>query len=425
MAIHIVGDIDINRLYCAGSFTKLLTTYVSLSLLAEKYDLYKIVDDENFLDTLCVNPEARSFLTLFQKIMGSKFTIRDLCSYYSGLPYTFDLADEELERVDANFPFKHHSILDEKTFLFMCQHKITPVYPTRCKFHYSEISIIFLGYLIEKIYDIRMEDLYQKFIFAPFGLQHSYFSRKRVKGVFCEDLSDKYDYPSIAILDHGYFCYSNGYYTTLSDMKILIEHMLETPVFKCMVDVKYARAASNRLMNGLTIELRMVGEDLIYGYEGLSFSGCNIWAYSTQQKQGYLTLTNSEEDAYDIYDQFGYKNFDKVPEHTQKNYQNFIRSYQDTPNQKMIPPEYQGHYQRVKINEKNLKNFFELANNFMIIRNPDEIKYDIVYADNAYRIKCKDNIHGGKIGLYQAKSGNHYMMYDGTLYRKMIDSPSS
>ena len=215
MPIQIVGSFDKNTLYCTGSLTKLLTTYVSLSLLAEKYSLDKILDDDNFFDSLCVNQPSKDFLKLFQDLIGSKFSIHDICSYYAGLPYTFDPSEEELKKVDSGFPFKHHSIPDEKTFLYMCQNKITPVYHDRCKFHYSEISIIFLGYFLETVYGVKIEDLF-KYIINKFGLQKSIFSRTRSK-LFIPKISDKYDYPSIAIVDHGYFCYSNGFYTTLNE----------------------------------------------------------------------------------------------------------------------------------------------------------------------------------------------------------------
>lgn len=418
--MHIIGDVDRNRIYCTGSFTKLLTTYVSLSLLSEKYDLNKILDDENFLDEVCTNPASKNFLKIFQNRIGSRFTLRDICTYYTGLPYTFDLSDEELKTVEAGQPFKHHSITDEDTFLMMCRAKITQIYPNRSKFHYSEISILFLGYLIEKIHDIKMEDLYEKYVIGKCQLKNSYFSRKIVENTYCQDLSDKYDYPSIAILNHGYFCYSNGFYTTLNDMKVLIESLLEQPVFKYMVDIEYARAASNRLMNGLTIELRLHGEDLLYGYEGLSFSGCNIWVYSTKHKKGFLTLTNDEEKAYDIvYGQFGYSDFDIVPDHTQKFYKQFIKNYRFSIVEKDIPGEYQGNYHRVKINEKELKDIFIIGNNFIVIRNPDEAKYDAMYVHSHYSVRSKDNVQGSTVGLYMAESGNKYMLFDGTLYKKI------
>jgi len=289
VTIQIIGPVDKDRLYCSGSFTKFLTTFVSLSLLSEKFELKNSLDDDHFLDTLCVNPEAKNFLHLFQKIIGSRFTIRDICSYYAGLPYTFDLSEKELESVESGNPFKHHAVPDEETFLYLCKNKITPVYSNRCKFHYSEISIIFLGYLIEKIYNVKMEDLYQQYVINPFKLKHSVFSRTRPENVYCQDLSDQYDYPSIAILDHGYFCYSNGYYTTLNDMKILIESMVENVIFQHMIDLTHARAASNRLMNGLTVEIRLVNDDVLVGYEGLSYSGCSLWAYSLKNKKGYIS----------------------------------------------------------------------------------------------------------------------------------------
>lgn len=421
LTLNIIGSMDINTIYCAGSFTKFLTTYVSLSFLSETYELESVIDDDNFLDTICLTPEASSFLALFQQIIGSQFTIRDVCSYYSGLPYTFDLSQEELDSVEAGHPFKHHSIPDEKTFLSRCHHEITPVYADRCKFHYSEIGILFLGYFMEKNFNVTMEALYQKYVVNQFHLRSSQFSRVRVANVYTQDLSDAYDYPSIAILDHGYFCYSNGYYTTLNDMKILMENVLTQPVFKCMVDIKKARAASPRLLNGLAVEIRLIDNDIVYGYEGLSFSGCNIWAYSTKKQEGYLTFSNSEEDAYTIiYGQWGYTTFDKVPESAQVIYTKFLHHYDAKIANKDIPLSYQGDYHRVNINEKVLPDTFVVGSDYIVIRNPEMIKYDIVYADHHYCIKGKDGIHGGRVGFYEAKGGNKYMLYDGTLYRKIL-----
>lgn len=419
MSIEIIGPVDPNRLYCGGSFTKFVTTFVTLSLLAEKYDLKAIINNDNFLDEICVNQSSKNFLRLFQTIIGSQFNIHDLCTFYTGLPYTFDVSSDEIESVDLGNLYKHHSILDENIFLQRCEKYITLVYPNRSKFRYSEISIIFLGYIIEKIYNTSFEDLYKKYVIDKLQLKNSLFSRVRPKNVFTEDLSDKYDYPAIAILDHGYFCYSNGYYTTLHDAKILLEYMLDSPVFHFMVDLNNARPASNRLLNGLTVEIRRVGEDILYGYEGLSFSGCNIWAYSTKHKKGYLTYTNSEEDAYDIiYDKFGYKEFDKVPEEMQKNYYNFLSHYPFKIIEKEIPYEYRGSYKRVRINDKVLNLLFSAGNNYINIRNPEEIKYDVILVNDIYRIKDKDHLHGSKVGFCSAKSGNKYMYFDGNLYRK-------
>jgi hypothetical protein len=420
MTIHIIGSFNKDTLYCAGSFTKFLTTFVSLSHLAEKYDLSVILDDDNFLDQLCVNAESKNFLQLFQKIIGSKFTLRDLCSFYTGLPYTFDLGDAELASVEQGNPFKHHSILDEKIFLTMCQTRITPIIPNRCKFHYSEIAIIFLGYLLEKVSQVKIEESFQKYVLKKFGLAASQFSRVRPKEVYTQDLSDKYDYPSIAILDHGYFCYSNGFYTTLNDMKKLIENILQDNIFQYMVDIKNARAASPHIMNGLTVEMRSVGDDLIYGYEGLSFSGCNIWNYSTAKQEGFITFTSSEEDAYPlVYNPLGYTDFDKVPSYTNKFYERFINNYQVDLVTRDLPEAFRGNYHRVRINVKELADVFVIGKDFIVIRNPDEIKYETMFVNENFHVQGKDKVQGVTVSLYEAKSGNRYMLFDGTLYRRL------
>lgn len=419
MDFEIIGDVDHNRLYCTASFTKFLTTFVCLSLLAEKHDLNIVLDDENFLDSLCTNPTTKSFLTLFQTTIGSKFTIRDVCTYYNGLPYTFDLAPDELERVEEGHPFKHHSVMSEDEFLYRCKHYITQVDPNHCKFHYSELAIIFLGYLTEKIHHTTMEALYQRYVLDAYQLEHSLFSRTRPPHADARDLSPLYDYPSIAIMDHGYFCYSNGFFTTLLDQKKLLEGLVDSPIFHVMTDISKARAASNRIMNGLTVEIRIVGDDIIYGYEGLSYSGCNIWAYSAKHKKGYLTTSDDEDGVYDIiYGKFGYTEFDKAPAHTQEIYQHFLASEHFKFTEQAIPAEFIGKYHRVNINESSLPIIFTVGEHFVEIRNPEMIKYDVVFDHGTYRITCRDHMHGTKVGFHRANSGKLYMMFDGTLYKK-------
>lgn len=420
MTIEIIGDADPDKLYCTGSLTKMMTTFVCLSLLAENHDLNAIVDDEGFLDIICNNEESKNFLRIFQKHIGGRFTLRDLCTHYTGLPYTFDLSDDELDEVEHGKPFKHHGIIEEDIFLMMCRDRISQIYVDRCKFHYSELSIIFLGYLIEKVFDTSMEFLYQKYVIGKFQLQDSLFSRTLPANAFVEDLSDRYDYPSISIQNHGYFCYSNGFYTTLNDHKIIIECLLNEPVFQFMTDVTHARAASHRLMNGMSVEIRQVNNDILFGYEGLSFSGCNIWAYSIVQQKGYITLSNDEDAVYDvIYGKFGYHEFDAVPNYTEDDYHYFITHYHDITEDKPIPDEYVGSYHRVTINSTILTIVFTVGSNFIVIRNPEEIRYDVVCIHGKYYVRGKDHIHGSRVSLYRGKSGNHYMMYDGTMYRKI------
>jgi CubicO group peptidase (beta-lactamase class C family) len=422
MTFEIIGDVDKNRLYCVGSFTKMLTTFVCLSKLAEQYDLTSILDDNDFFDRLCMNSPAKNFLSLFQTIIGSRFSLHDICSFYSGLPYTFDLSEKELTDVEAGKPFKHHSILDENDFLNRCQTLITPVFANHSKFHYSEIAIIFLGYLLEKVYDLKIESLYQQYIITPYQLTKSSFSRTLVPGVYIQDLSDQYDYPAIAVNDHGYFSYSNGFYTTLLDTQKLMNGLIHHPVFQFMTHIKQARAASNRLLNGLTVEIRIQDDDILYGYEGLSFSGCNLWAYSTKHNHGFLTISDSEEDVYPfVYGQWGSDTFDRVPEYTQQIYQNFLKQYAFDYTDQAIPAQFQGQYHRVNINEKTLDLIFTVGEHFIEIRNPDMVRYDVVYLNNTYRIKGKDNIPGSKVGFYRAESGHCYFLFDGNLYRKIMN----
>jgi len=138
-------------------------------------------------------------------------------------------------------------------------------------------------------------------------------------------------------------------------------------------------------------------------------------------KVEYITFSNNEETIYDVvYGQLGYTEFDKVPQHAQVDYARFLENYDYTAiEEKNVPEAFQGNYHRVKINKKDLPDVFVVGNNFMIIRNPEKIKYDIIYFNNQYRIKNKDQVHGARVGFYSAKSNNKYMLYDGTLYKKM------
>ena len=71
------------------------------------------------------------------------------------------------------------------------------------------------------------------------------------------------------------------------------------------------------------------------------------------------------------------------------------------------------------INTKNLDIIFTVGSHFIEIRNPEMLRYDVLYDHGIYRIACKDHMHGTKVGFLQAKSGHHYMSFDGTLYQKI------
>lgn len=424
MSFEIIGEFSKNQLFCSGSFSKLTTSFVTLSFLAERFNLDDIIDDDNFLDAVSQN-NSRDFLSLFQKIVRSKFSLHDLYSHYTGLPYTFDIAMDETEQVEAGATLKHHQILAESEFLNRCQNSVTALYLPKSKFHYSELSILFIGYWLEKNYNLSMEDLYHRYLLQPFKLKGSSFSRKRLANVYYDNLANKYDYPSVAYVDHGYFCYSNGFFTTLNDMKIFLENLMTSSIFRVMTDLSYARAASNTLMNGLSVEIRQINDDTIYGYEGLSYSGCNIWAYSTKLNQGFLAFTNDEDEAYSlIYNRFGYEQFDKVPPYTQSLYQDFRKKKLIPMVYKNIPLEFQGEYQRVKINDTTLQETFNVSSASITIRDPERMNYEIIFVDNVARVKGKDQVPNEKIGFIQSNSGNYYMYHDGALYRKISTIPA-
>lgn len=421
MNIRILGDFPTDQLYCAGSVTKFLTAYVVLSKLAEKDKIEDILDDDDFLDKLAAStnkPAAKEFLTLFQKIIGSKFTLRDIFTYYTGLPYTFEPDKKSLRSADLGYPFKHHSLMNEADFLEACRNRIKPLFPNRSKYHYSELSIIFIAYFIEKVYGVRMEDLYQQFIANPCHLTHSRMSRTRPDGVLTRDLSSKYDYAAVAVQDHGFFCYSNGFYTTLNELKIIIESIEQQPVFQHMTDLSQARVANGNVISGLSLELRVVGNDVVYGYEGLSFSGCNIWSCSRNNKQGYLMFCDDETAAYTyIYKQFGYTDFDPAPSHTTQLCMRYLANTPAATKEEAVPELFQGEYQRVKLNEVEIESVCVVGSQALSMHDPDPVDYSLSRQNGSLHILDEHHSPDSRISFYTVASGNQFMFYNGSLYR--------
>jgi CubicO group peptidase (beta-lactamase class C family) len=430
--IEILGKFDRQQLFCAGSVSKMLTTFVVLSYLETKFpndELEKILDDEAFLDKICSDKPVHGFLKLLQRKIGSSFTLRDLCTFHTGLPYTFNPTKAELDSVVSGERFTHQSVMDEAAFISLCENNISMIYRNRQKFHYSEISIMALGYLIENAYGVKIEDLYQHFLVNKFKLSQSRLSRvKPEDAYFNPNMSQTYDYACVALQNHGYFSYGNGFYTTLDDLEVLLGKINSDHVFQLMVDVKNARRAESTVMNGLTVELRQVGDDLVYGYEGMSFSGCTTMAFSTMQKTWCVTFgENAEEDYHAVCSRLGYPNaqWKETPESANIFYTNFTHNY-PALSEAVIPLEYQGIYRRVKLNDgQELEYVSVLGNNFLTIRDPDEVTYDLVQVNDEYHIKGDDNVVDSRVGLYTANGSNRFLFYIGNLYKRIeVDTKS-
>lgn len=425
--IKVIGEFDRKQQFCAGSVSKMLTTFVVLSYLSTKFpndELEKILDDEAFLDKICSGKPVHGFLKLLQGKIGSSFTLRDLCTFHTGLPYTFNPTMAELDGVVSGERFTHQSVMDEAAFISLCENNITMIYRNRQKFHYSEISIMALGYLIENAYGVKIENLYQHFLVNKFKLsQQSRISRVRPDDAYYNpNMSQAYDYACVALQNHGYFCYGNGFYTTLEDLEVLLGKINSDRVFQLMVDVKNARRAESTVMNGLTVELRQVGDDLVYGYEGMSFSGCTTMAFSTMQQTWCVTFgENAEEDYHAVCSGLGYQDdsWKEIPESANIFYNNLTHNY-PVLSEAAIPLEYQGIYRRVKLNDgQELENVSVLGNNFLTIRDPDEVTYDLVKVNDEYHIKGDDNVVDSRVGLYTVNGSNRFLFYIGNLYKRV------
>ncbi len=106
-----------------------------------------------------LNDPVASYLPEFAQNGKADITIRELLTHYSGLAPDLDLKTDWHGREAA----------------FERAMQQTPVHPPGTRFVYSDINFEVLGFLVEKVSGMSLDQYTAKHIFAPLGMQHTRF----------------------------------------------------------------------------------------------------------------------------------------------------------------------------------------------------------------------------------------------------------
>ena len=104
-----------------------------------------------------LNDPVASYLPEFAQNGKADITIRELLTHYSGLAPDLDLKTDWHGREAA----------------FERAMQQTPVHPPGTRFVYSDINFEVLGFLVEKVSGMSLDQYTAKHIFAPLGMQHT------------------------------------------------------------------------------------------------------------------------------------------------------------------------------------------------------------------------------------------------------------
>lgn len=159
------GDRSLDTPMIMASVTKLFTTACIL-ILKEQGKLCLEDKISNYL-----NPDIISKIHLFKgKDNSSKLTIYHLLFQSSGLPGDSDVSSDSLlkkiSQEDLSYTFNEMIDLTKK-------HKCHFA-PCDDKAYYADINFDLLGEIIEKVSGYSLKDAYNKFIFEPLHLEHTY-----------------------------------------------------------------------------------------------------------------------------------------------------------------------------------------------------------------------------------------------------------
>lgn len=92
-------------------------------------------------------------------------------------------------------------------------------------FHYTDLNVILLGFLLEEYYGAPLDQLFEEKIFGPWGMTHTSYGPVRgavptVKGIKDGQVHD----PKARVL--GPHTGSAGLFSTIEDLEIFVEHYL-------------------------------------------------------------------------------------------------------------------------------------------------------------------------------------------------------
>lgn len=248
--------ININSIYDIASLTKVIgTTTMILKLI-----------DSNKIN---LNDKAIYFCNEFR---DNKITIENLLLHNSGL--IADLNDKT-------------NVTKEKIFN---QTEINP--ENYNKTVYSDIGFIILGFIIENITKLTLDNAFKKYIFNYIGMNNTTYNVKNKKE-YCipTEITDKRDIICSVVHDSKAFALgeigSAGLFSTLGDLNIFTKSIINN-------DGKIISKESLYTLIDINIENRTLGWDKKYGKYSLyhtRFTGTSI-LINLKLKEGLIILTN-------------------------------------------------------------------------------------------------------------------------------------
>jgi uncharacterized protein YbbC (DUF1343 family)/CubicO group peptidase (beta-lactamase class C family) len=135
-----------DTIFDMASLTKPMATAMSVMKLVEQ-------------GRLRLNDPVAKYIPEFGRNGKEEITIRQLMTHFSGLREDLDL-DHPWEGKQTAY----RMVMDEK-----------PVYPPGSRFMYSDINYITLGFVIEVVSGMPLDEFAQKNVFEPLGMEHTRF----------------------------------------------------------------------------------------------------------------------------------------------------------------------------------------------------------------------------------------------------------
>ena len=264
-------------LFEMGSITKVFTTFLLVNFVAE--GKLKLDDPiETYFPSVA-----------FPEFDGKKITFRHLATHHSGLPEL----PNNLKSKSLN-PYKPYSIDDLKNFLSACHLESTPGET----FHYSDIGMGLLGYILSQIEGKSYEELLSGYIFQPLGMEDSGISSDQKENLATgHALGNEVEYFEMAEIFQG----AGALYSNTSDMaKFLSANMgfLETSTKKLLTTCHQFQGESFPTMGvglGWLIAPNSNTGDIIW-HSGKTGGFRSFLGFNTKTQKGVVILANSTED---------------------------------------------------------------------------------------------------------------------------------
>ena len=136
----------VDTIFDLASLTKCIATTTSVMKLFEE-------------GRIRLNDPVTTYLPEFAQNGKQDVTIRELLTHYSGLPPDLDLKTEWQGREAA----------------YQMAMQATPMYPPGARFLYSDINFEVLGFVVEKVSGMALNDFAETHVFGPLGMRETRF----------------------------------------------------------------------------------------------------------------------------------------------------------------------------------------------------------------------------------------------------------